>query len=288
MAEVLNMWMRSDNDDIFYELFEGWTGSIAHSPLFFEFFMTIKREFPETIFHGIDVADWQYPAGRRFLQYLGDNNKQETEQYLLTLESIEQGEQHYQSNFNQEFRVTKMAENFIRTFDGLAGQNVMGIFGSAHTAFGFYGVLGHPDTPTMAERLRVRYGDSVHTEDLTWLALEGLPWFGLEINPMPISVDIITVNGLDYEASYFGTDLTEFRGVVSRSFWRLENAFNDFRNKPTNGDMLPFENYPMMIEINQIFIVDMTFTNGSVLRLFYRSDGHYWLGRPITIGFNVD
>ena len=123
-----------------------------------------------------------------------------------------------------------------------------------------------------------RYGDSLRAPDLTL--------FALEINP--IRVDIIYVNDFDYEASYFGTTLISLGDFVSLSFWRLENAYNDFRGKPANGDWLPFDNYPMGIEINQVFVVDAARTDGSILRLFYRSDEENLQGRPVTTGFNVD
>ena len=285
-AEILNMWIPLYNDDILYELFGDWAGSVWHSP-FFLFFKAIKTEFPETIFHGIDIGHEYDSIGKDFLQYLRDNDKQGTEQYLLTLEAIEQGKRFYKY-LDWEYRTTKMTENFIREFDNLRDQDVMGIFGAAHTTLGGGWMLGLPNVPTMADRLRERYGDSVHTEDLSWLAIEDLPWFSLEIDPPPIRMDIISVNNEDYEASYFGTHLTTFRDIVSMSFWRLENAYNDFSTKLTIGDVLFFENYPMMIEINQVFVVDFTRTNGSVSRMFYRSDGNYWHGRPITMGVMVD
>ena len=124
--------MQSDNDDILYELFNDWVGIAAHNPHVLMFFKTIKSEFPETIFHGIDVGHAFRSTGKRFLQYLQDNNMQDTEQYLLALEVIEQGE-NWSENRNFEYRETKMTENFIREFDRLDGQNVMGIFGNAHT-----------------------------------------------------------------------------------------------------------------------------------------------------------
>jgi len=276
-AEFLNMWMLSDNDDILYKLFNEWTGAAGDSSYLLEFFKTIKREFPETIFHGIDVGHRYHTTGRRFLQYLRDNNKQGSEQYLLTLEAVEQGE-NWRRYRDIEFRETKMTKNFISTFDRLAGQNIMGIFGVAHTAFGYLGWLDLPNVPTMAERLRERYGDFLHTTDLSWLALL--------IDP--IRVDIISINSIDYNASYFGTDFTTFRNIVSRSFWRLENAYDDFRDKLATGDWLPFDNYPMKIELNQVFIVDFKFTDSSTERLFYRSDGDYWQGTPITREFLLD
>ncbi|MCL2191989.1 MAG: hypothetical protein FWB78_01160 [Treponema sp.] len=290
-AEFLNMWMQAGNDDILYELFDDWAGTSMHVPYTLAFFRTIKREFPETIFHGVDVGHQFWSTGERFLRYLRDNNMQGTERYLLTLEAIEQGKNFYRfddfelwyntetsiADFDLEYRVTSMANNFIREFDRLGNQSVMGIFGNAHVTIG-YGPLGLPHVPTLAQRLRERYGDSVHTTDLAWLTLP----------TDPIRVDTISINGVDYEASYFGTDSAAFGDIVSSSFWRLENAYDDFSDKPTNGDMLPLDNYPMRVEMHQVFVVDVTFTDGTVLRLFYRSDGEYWYGRPITTGFSVD
>jgi len=276
-AEFLNLWMQSDNDDILYELFDDWTGTAMHVPHTLVFYRTIKNDFPETIFHGTDVGHQFNTTGRRFLQHLIDNNLQETEQYLLTLEAIEQGE-YWQNTRDLEFRVTTKTENFIRAFDRLVDQNVMGIYGSAHTDLGFMSGQGLPNVPTMAERLRERYGEALHTESLVWMAA---------IIP-PIRIDAITINNVSYEASYFGTDTTAFNNIVSRSFWRLENAYDDFRDNPTTGDVLPFDNFPMLIEIGQVFILDLTLTDGSVTRLFYRSDGDYWQERPTTVGFSVD
>jgi hypothetical protein len=276
-AEYLNMWMQSYNDDILYELFDDWADTLRHNPYVLEFFKTIKSEFPETIFHGVDIGHGYLSSGRRFLQYLIDNNKQGTEQYLLTLESIEQGE-HYYKTFDLEFRINKMTENFIRTFDLLYNQNIMGIFGVSHIVSGYMELMGLPDVPNMAERLLKYYGNSVHTEDLSWL--------GIEINP--IRDGKITINDADYKVSYFGTDFTAFRNIVAMSFWRLENAYDDFSGKPTTGDVLPFSNFPMDIELNQVFIVDVTLTDGSILRMFYRSDGDFFQDRPTTTGFIID
>ena len=275
-AEFLNMWMQADNDDILYELFDDWAGTLGHSPYVLMFYRTIKREFPETIFHGVDVGHQYWSTGERFLQYLRDNNMQGTERYLLTLEAIEQGERFYMDR-DLEYRVTKMAANFIRAFDRLGDQNVMGIFGNAHVITG-YGAWGLPHVLTLAQRLRERYGDSVHTTDLIWLTLL--------IDP--IRVDTISINDVDYEASYFGTVFTASENIVSLSFWRLENAYDNFSGNPTNGDWLPFDNYPMRVEMHQVFVVDVTFTDGTVLRLFFRSDGEYWYGIPLTTGFSVD
>jgi len=284
-AEYFNIWMKSDNDDILDEFYNDWADAFENISLYTEFYRTIKSKFPETIFHGIDVGYAHWSTGERFLQYLKDNDMQGTERYLMTLEAIEQGKLNEQNNFNFEYRETKMTENFIREFDRLGDQNVMGIFGNDHAAFGNMGSEGHRDVQSMAKRLKKRYGRSVNTTDLTIVT-----WL---INP--IRTEIISINEADYEASYFGTDFTALRDIVSLSYWRLENAYEDFKDKKANGEILPIKQFPMMIEKKQVFFVDAELTNGTVDRLFYRSDMNIkekifgkLLKMPITTGFSLE
>ena len=272
VAEYLNVWMQSDNDDILYEFYNDWAADVPWIRTNLAFFRTIKCEFPETVFHGIDIGFSYWSAGARFLQHLKDNDMQGTERYLLTLKAIEQGKHHEQSGFCHIFRVTSMAENFIREFDRLGNQSVMGIFGNAHVILG-YRALGLPDIPTLADRLRERYGDSsVHTTDVPQLIMQ----------TDPIRVDIIYINDVNYEASYFGTHLEMYRNIVAESFWRLENAYDDFSSRPTyNGWWRSFDTHPMVVEINQVIMVDTTFADGSIERMFFRSSaGEYMFGIP--------
>ena len=100
----------------------------------------------------------------------------------------------------------------------------------------------------------------------------------------------ITVAGKEYEAMYFGEqDLTQFNlAFVKREFWRLENAFDDFKNNALTGDNLPYGNYPMAIEAGQIFVIDYTDGDGNVTRMYYRSDGTVWQGNPTTVEFIIE
>jgi len=108
-----------------------------------------------------------------------------------------------------------------------------------------------------------------------------------ELGPYTPALNTITVSGTEYEATHFGSqDLTRLiEGFVSREFWRLENAYEDFRDNPTTGDALPFDNFPMPVEIGQVFVIDITRDDGSVTRAFYRSSGYYFQGRPTTQEF---
>jgi AraC-like DNA-binding protein len=103
-------------------------------------------------------------------------------------------------------------------------------------------------------------------------------------------IDIITVSGKEYEASYFGEqDVTHLNlAFVKRRFWRLENAYDDFKDKQGANDVLPYNNYPMNIETEQVFVIDYTKRDGSVERCYYFSDGTIWHDMPSTRRFWIE
>lgn len=62
----------------------------------------------------------------------------------------------------------------------------------------------------------------------------------------------------------------------------MENAYNDFKGRPKSGNVIPYDNYPMLIEIGQVFVIDWTKTDGSLVRMYYRSDGNFGDAIPST------
>lgn len=183
------------------------------------------------------------------MKHLEKNNLEDSEQYLMVQEAIEQGKYYYE-NSDDVYRENKMAENFIREFGNLCGESVMGIYGGAHTGLDAMD-YNTRSAPCMANQLKEAYGNIIYSEDLSWLAKD------IE----PTRVDTIALNEKNYEASYFGKqDLTGFKDYAYREFWRLENAYNDFKDMSKTGDVLPYDNYPMLIEIGQVFV---TITNNS-------------------------
>lgn len=275
-AEFLNLWMQSDSDDILEELFENWKGTVSYKTSVKEFYKKIKSECSETIFHGTDVGHQYDTTGQRFLKYLEESNLENTEKYLLAQEAIEQGRFFYKHH-DHVYRENKMVENFIREFDKLKGESIMGIYGAAHTDFNAMEYMTN-SVPCMANQLKEHYEDAISSEDLTLL----------EKDIEPIRVDTVTVDGKDYNASYFGKqDLTGFKDYAYREFWRLENAYEYFKDKKKTGEVLPYNNYPMLIETGQVFVIDYTKTDDSVERFYYRSDGYIWNGLPSTEGFTI-
>ncbi|WP_019909459.1 hypothetical protein [Paenibacillus sp. HW567] len=261
-AEYLNLWMQSDNDDILEELYDDWEGTAIHNPYTKAFYQKIKRECPETIFHGTDVGHQYDTTGRRFLAYLAAHDLTGSESYTLTAEAIHQGKFFYSHN-DDVYRENKMAENFIREFEKLGSESVMGIYGSAHT--GLEMDIINQSVPCMANQLQTHYGSNIYSEDLSWIAKD------IE----PSRVDHISIRGKEYAASYFGKqDLNGFKGYAYREFWRVEDAYEDVKNLPLVDNILPYNNYPMLIETGQVFLISYTRTDGSVEKEYHLSNGH--------------
>lgn len=260
-AEYLNLWMQSDDDDILEAIYEDWAGTASHNPYTKAFYQKIKSECPETIFHGTDVGHQYNTTGSRYLSYLVANDLTESEAYILTVEAIQQGRYFY-SKDDDLYRENKMTENFIREFEKLGSESIMGIYGSAHTGLD---EMDHSQSiPCMANQLQEHYGDNIYSEDLSWTTKD------IE----PSRVDSITLQGKEYAASYFGKqDLTGFKDYSYREFWRLEDAYEDVKDLPLEDNYLPDDNYPMLIENGQVFAISCTKTDGTVVREYYLSNG---------------
>jgi len=273
-AEFLNIWMQSDDDDILDMVYNDWVSTPSHTPSVKEFYRQIKSNCPETIFHGTDVGHQYFTTGNSYLKYLAQNNLTDSTFYVLAQEAIAQG-RHYVTQSDEIYRENKMAENFIREFDALAGESIMGIYGAAHTGLDSMDFSG--SVPCMGNQLQKHYGNIIYSEDLSLI----VPM----IEPM---ADSITINDKEYAALYYGTqDLSGFKDYSWREFWRLENAYDDFKDMVKTGNVLPYDNYPMPVVTGQVFVIDYTKTDGSVIREYHRSDGNEWKGKFITEEFTV-
>jgi len=276
-AEWLNLWMQADNDDILDAVYADAEGTNAQNPYLFALYQAIKRDYPETVFHGTDVGHQYETTGARYLAYLAENDLANSPSYKLAQDNIAQGHTYQNgpgNNVDNVYRENAMAVNFIREFNALDGESVMGIYGAAHTRLDAMEYTTQ-SVPCMGNQLKVRYGEAVHSEDLKITA--------------PERTDVITVAGKDYDAAYFGEyDLTGFQNYKSRAYWRLENAYDDFKSSPTTGDVQPADSYPMVVEAGQVYMVDYTTTDGVVTRVYYRADGDKWNGMPVTAEFTVE
>ena len=175
-AKFLNLWMKADNDAILDAVYADWEGTASYTPVVKAFYKSIKTQYPETIFHGTDVGHQYFSTGKRFLEYLEQNNLQDSEQYILTQEAIAQGEYFYDKS-DDVYRENKMTENFIREFDALNPQGeekitkIMGIFGAAHTGLNAKDFA--KKTPNMATQLQKYYGNIIFSMN----ASQGRSWW---------------------------------------------------------------------------------------------------------------
>ena len=273
-AEFLNLWMAAEDDAIFDRLYADWAGTQAHNENVKAFYQSIKADCPETVFHGTDVGHQYDTTGERYLAYLRENGQEDTEQYRLAQTCVMQGRKYYSAS-SVEYRERMMTENFIRALEGLDGEEVMGFYGGAHIEQGPFRYDGQTVETSMAQRLEEEYGEKLHLMDLSHFATPDLE---------PERVDTIRVGDKDYTASYFGkVDISAWSSYRCREFWRLEGAYDDFRDAPATGQVLPYNNYPTRLAEGQVFAIDYTRPDGTVERKFYRSDGGTWNALPTTV-----
>ena len=171
-----------------------------------------------------------------------------------------------------------MVENFLREYALLNGESIMGIYGAAHTGLDAMDWSGQ--VPCMANQLRQTYGERLHSTDLSTQGLTG----------EPIRAALFTIGGKEYQAGYFGEQ--DLSGVLegkylSRQFYRLEEAYDDFKTAKLTGDILPANNYPMPVDEGQVFAICYTLADGTSRWQYYRCDGSEWNGQITTLEFQI-
>ena len=263
-AEYLNLWMRSDTDELLEFFYNAMEGTQSHDPCVLDFYRKIKSGFPDTVFHGTDVGHQFNTLGAAYLALLESEGRQDSEQYRLAEETIEQGRSFYTMRAENRdsafaYREKLMVDNFLQAYNALVQKDVMGIYGSAHT--NLFSLDSTGSIPCMAAQLKDHFGTRIHSTDLTKASM--------------IRSETVILNGKQYEASYFGSDdISSWApDFLKRDFWRVEGAYEDLKDAPGTGDCLPAGNYIMEIEAGQVFIVDYTKKDGSLLRLYYIADG---------------
>ncbi|MBQ7873725.1 MAG: hypothetical protein IJ306_00990 [Oscillospiraceae bacterium] len=264
-AQFLNIWMQSEDNTILEQLRGDTKGSSAYADVHWDFYRLIKENCPETVFHGTDIGHQYDTTCTRYLEYLEENGMKDSEEYRLALENLEDGKYFYDTldpNLADgykawDFREEKMAENFIREFDSLGGESVMGIYGSSHTPLDGMSNYNR-NLPCMANMIHQNYGESVTM----------LSTFVEDLIDSPIIVETVSVNGKDYEASYYGsiyvanyTDDYEYF-----NFWRLENAYEDFKGYSKSSRNMTISTFPMPVKENEILVIDYISKTGETER----------------------
>lgn len=110
--------------------------------MLYYFLKTIKEQYPETVFHGIDIEHNYETLGVTYLLYLESIGMRESEEYARASSNYEQGRSVY--SHDGGIRENYMTENIIYELERLETQDIMGIFGSAHTQLNA-NAYGYPD-----------------------------------------------------------------------------------------------------------------------------------------------
>lgn len=73
-AKMLNIWMKENGDAILDVIFRNNRGTQANTKEQKEFYLKIKKDFPETVFHGTDIGHIT-ETGKWYLGYLKRERK---------------------------------------------------------------------------------------------------------------------------------------------------------------------------------------------------------------------
>lgn len=272
-AYQLNLWMKEQDDAMFDVYFDTTVGTFAASPFSKAFFLQLKQTCPETVFHGFDVGHQYDSLGVAVLTYLENNGMQDSEEYRLVGESVEQGKMYYAPKGPDDaYRENQMVENFLREVATLRGDDIMVITGSAHSDVD--GIRDIPEKiPAMANQLVNTHGLDVISQNMDEL--------------VPPKSDTLTIGGKEYDATYYNE---EYIGLwlpdhVSRCYWHVKDAYEDFKNNPLTGDWLPDNDYPMEIQQGEVYAIRYTMSDGSVHMEYMRTDGNVWDGMMLSEEF---
>jgi len=274
-GEFLNQWLYADNEAEADTMMLALVDEGAVSPFHAEhFFGVIRRDFPDTVFHGVNIGGmWNVATGQRFLAYLISSGQSNTARYELTRQNIAQAEMYsrtWDDGLPPISWIRDKADNFVRAFDALGGESVMGIFNTQHTEFGNHTQLRMYASATLATRLQRRYGDAVSSVNLQEI-LQQEEWY--RIAEELIESRTITLNDIDYEATLLSdADLSgEDLFIVRSLFFRLENAYENLRHSLDTGGRMAFVNFPVEVEHEQIYVMAQITEDGFAWMRYFRT-----------------
>ncbi|MBE6882769.1 MAG: hypothetical protein E7489_07175 [Ruminococcaceae bacterium] len=264
-AQLLNQWMQEEDDEILEDVFRAWDGTSAGGEANRNFLKAIKETCPETVFHGTDVGHQYNSIGAKYLYELKEKGLEDTEEYRLTQEAMKQGRSYYGTDEpNHVYRENAMVENFIREFESLNGESVMGIYGSAHTALDSPNFTGEVDC--MGKQLFAKYGDNVISENLYETILKSAE---------PIGESSVIIKEKEIKACYYGSEdiSAYFPEYIKREFWLLEDAYDILSECSLNGNMLPQGDWPMLLKKDTAYMIVYFLKDGTQKTEYHICDG---------------
>lgn len=276
----LNEWMHSDSDDILEELMKDLEGTLASSQEMRYFYHTIKENYPETIFHSTDLGHQYESTGARYVKKLEEEGKKDTEEYKRAVENNESGKRFYDSGdydtvSGANYRESKLVEYFIREYEALSGEFVMGIYGWGHLELDSTHCYEGTDQQ-MVVQLKEKYGNLIQVEGMTWVD--------------PISTEKLTINEKEYDSEYYGEfDISYWECDIEKfRMWKIENAYEDLKDNSPYDDWFMVYECPFEVKENEIYIIDYVYYDGTIERIVYKSDRVNYDGSPAIHAINID
>ncbi|MCH4887686.1 hypothetical protein EZV73_08880 [Acidaminobacter sp. JC074] len=276
-AQLLNIWMTEETDDILHDVM----GTNGDLEAVLDFYKSIKTECPETVFHGTDVNGYKsYYPGIDYRKYLEDNKMVDSEAYRLNELAIAQVKE-FQNTGDDLYREEMLVENFIREFNALGNESVMGIYGLSHVKKESFTKESYT-VNSMAMQLSEIYGDRLVTVDLSGELLKGLL-------DQPLYIEELEIGGKLYEAEYYGNnENTGSEMIKSFDYYKLLDAYEDFKDAKDLDMIIPAHNYPMIIEENNVYLIVANLKDQTIMTYYTIADGTKEDGFLVTKQVQID
>ena len=267
-AEIVNAYMKAEDsrawDELIYNIFAN-GGKRVFKYLFIK---NIKKNFPETIFHGIDIAsrDQNFRNPETFIKNFMKQYGLDSSYLPILRKCVEDSVTYYDWDKNDEegkyrFREAAMTENIINTINNLSDFNIVGFFGGAHiNKFGF-NYSNYEDT-VMANKIDEIYGENLYTEDLR-----------LTLEAEKINVTI----GNDKFNSFKFSNISIYYGgqnyAADLYVLRDRNAYSKFKDKPMISKSFYWGNLKSAYEStpNEVYVIEF-YVNSRIERKYFRRD----------------
>lgn len=270
-AQMLNLWMKAEDDEILETWFANVEGTPSHVPETLEYYRNIKKYCPETVFHGTDVEHQWETTSALYIEYLEESGLTDTEEYALAQEAMEQGRVFYQKAPGYwEYRERCMVDNFIREYERLDGAPVWGVYGSDHVDPG--SSWPSEDVPWMAYQLYERYGDLL------------VCWDILKLTEMDYqAVQTLAIDEWEYQARRISRVKVAKPGLEEqyREYWRLEDGDELAGNWVETEEYLSKVNCAVM-RLGDVILCRIGKSSGTEEWQVYRCDGEMVDGQLVA------
>lgn len=254
-AELMNVWMNQEHDELIDFIFDNYPSHMSDIEKAVQkgFYKKIKSRYPETIFHGTDVGHQYDTIGEYYIDYLEEQGFKDSKKYNLAQENMLQGIKYYEA-YDIEYREKMLLQNFVREYEELNGESVMGIYGAYHTRL--------PNKKSteinLATDLTEIYGEDLTITDLTY------------------EIATLIINDVHYMTEHYYKSFSDGPGdIVAIEQWYFIDNEDLFSDYPTWG-AISGNFYSKSLAPNQVYRTDFTMKDGSVDTVYSRVDENFF------------